>query len=276
MNCKFCNTVIPDGSVICPNCRKPLNEENGNAASETPGVTGNTPQGNPIPSQPPVINTKKGFMEKVREIVPVPVFIILSVILVCFLALLILIVISVFKNGIVGKLSISEETFDIQHDAITYQTSDESYTLNGTITTGKNSGDLTLNGDLIATVTKEEGTKAWSTSMQLNPGENTFVITFSDNMGQSKSEIFTIERTVNLKYKEGTVLTKLNKSGVYIRPTPAVGEKYIIKIDSKDYKTELKCVGEEYTDSEGYIWCRVRTPSNGIGWVRSDLMQVKK
>ena len=69
-------------------------------------------------------------------------------------------------------------------------------------------------------------------------------------------------------------MVKLNKSEIYIRPTPQISDKYVLLLAANDYTSQFVCAGEEHIDSEGYLWCKVLTPANGIGWVRADLVRV--
>ena len=118
-----------------------------------------------------------------------------------------------------------------------------------------------------------DGVKSWSKTVTLSPGKNSFMLTLSDSSGKSQSEAFSIERLIPLVYQPGTVFVKNDKSAIYIRPTPFISDKYVMLVPANDYTSQFICVGEEFTDSSGYIWCKVKTPASGVGWVRTDLIK---
>lgn len=168
----------------------------------------------------------------------------------------------------------SETGVTLTVDDYESETEDDSVKLTGTIRTEAGSAKLTINGTVVDAITYDEGTKEWSKKVSLEDGSNTFKIRLEDNSGEVDIETVEIEKLSSLMYPKGTVLVKSNWDAVYVRPTPKISKEYIILIPKNDYSSEFVCVGEEHIDEDGYVWCKVRTPHNGIGWIRSDLMKV--
>lgn len=164
-----------------------------------------------------------------------------------------------------GKPSVTVNSYPMQTDKATL-------VLSGSVKT-KNDATITINGSVIDTVSASEGTKQWSKEITLSRGSNTITIAISDNKGNSDSEQITITYNSTLLFEAGTILIKGDPAAVYVRPSPQKGEKFVLLIPQNDYTSQFVCVGEESKDSEGYIWCKVRTPANGLGWIRSDLVK---
>ncbi len=262
MYCEYCGTQIQDNVANCPNCNRQV--ANHNNGQNTPYQNNNINSYNNMP--PAYSRPSSGYNVPTR--IPVALYVSLGIVAVIFIVVSILF--------FTGTTSGPGTSFGVTYETIPEKTESESVVLSGTAISKNNSANLVLNGDFIDSISSNEGSKTWSRTVYLNPGVNNFVLTLTDNLGKSQSSLITIERTVPLTYAVGTVLVKSNKSEIYIRPTPQISDKYIILLASNDYTSQFVCVGEEHTDPEGYIWCKVSTPANGIGWVRSDLMKIKQ
>lgn len=258
MYCRFCGHRIPDNSNVCPSCsnRTEVFPPNAYQLSDQPADNINT----------------RAYTTDAR--VPVQMYIILAVTAVLFVIFLILTILS-FVSPPENKDDSTQQApvLSLTHEYISTQTDRETILITGTISASDTSSNLTLNGELIDSVSAGESGKVWSKTIPLTPGQNSFILTLSDNTGNSRSESFSVERLVPIVYQPGTVFVKLDKAAIYIRPTPQISDKYVIKLASNDYTTQLVCVGVEHTDPDGNLWCKVRTPSNGIGWVRTDLIK---
>lgn len=174
----------------------------------------------------------------------------------------------------VNKLSAVDGNgeYELEIDSYTKVTSDNIVRISGKADGGKNGAMLWVNGEMIKNIVKE-GT--WAVDVELEAGENTIVATISDGNGKSVSRMAVVICNPTVVYPAGTVLVKSDPADVFIRPTASKGEKYVMLIDKSDYTSQFVCVGEEEKDAEGYIWCKVQTPNNGLAWVRSDLMKMK-
>ena len=165
-----------------------------------------------------------------------------------------------------GKLSISI-------NACPPTTQSTMLVLSGTASTSNVEATITVNGEFVNKVGAKAKNSAWSKSINLQDGNNAFLVTIIDAKGNTATETVQIICNTDKVFKKGTILVKQNASGVYIRPTPQISDKFVMLIPMNDYKSQFVCLGEESRDAEGYLWCRVKTPQNGEGWVRSDLMR---
>ena len=163
-------------------------------------------------------------------------------------------------------------------DVNSYPSTTESNTivLSGIVSSKNSNAALSVNGEFVGNVMANTKGQPWSKTVQLKSGTNTFLVTVTDAKGNTDTETVRVICNSNVVFAKGTVLVKYNTSGVYVRPTPQISNKYVLLIDRNDYTSQFVCLGEESRDAEGYIWCKVQTPRNGIGWVRSDLMRVLK
>ncbi|MBR1970350.1 MAG: zinc ribbon domain-containing protein [Clostridia bacterium] len=192
-----------------------------------------------------------------------PIIISISAILLVFIVCLSLVLTSMFG----GKLAVNI-------DAYPERTQAGSVVISGRASTKGSNATISINGEFVSNITANSDNQYWSKSVDLKDGSNTFVVTITDTKGNMATENVSIICDSQVVFKKGTILVKHNASGVYVRPTPQISNKYIMLIDRNDYTSRFVCLGEESTDSEGYIWCKVSTPNKGIGWVRSDLMRV--
>lgn len=158
-------------------------------------------------------------------------------------------------------------------DDIPTTTEERSLTLSGTVTTEKYLTTLTVNGETVEAVMKNEHSKAWSKTVDLVVGENGFVISAVDEKGNSDTKNVFVTYNDPGPFPEGTVFVKSVTAGIYVRPTPEVSKKHILYIQGIDYSTQLVYLGKYQQDADGiHTWYKVKTPASGDGWVRSDLV----
>lgn len=279
MFCKNCNSPLKDGAKFCTVCGTPVvNNDNPNNFQQSgyqnhmandvnqsysdynnysAPINAGRPHNREIPAE--------------NGMGVASVFnIILGVIVVVLIAVVTFLFIHFSKNE--PKKASSDINLQLKVDDVTSVTKSSNYTFSGQISTTGEYAELSINGNIIDSVSDDEGIKSWSHYTELGKGTNSFKIVLYDSDGNSKEQTVEIVRDVQLVYPEGTVLVKYNSSGVFIRPTPSTSETPIDKIESYDYTSKFICVGEEHKDYEGYVWCKVKTPKGQIGWVRSDLM----
>ena len=173
-----------------------------------------------------------------------------------------------------GGGSAKKEYVTINVDPISQESTSDSIVLSGTISTKKSTATLRLNGEIVEVVMPAEEIKMWNKTVTLNQGTNTFNLVLTDSDNHSVTSVQTINYTKPDIMPKGTQLVKSVADGIYVRPTPAIGNKHVILIDRSDYTTRLTYMGENTVGSDGFTWYKVSTPSNGIGWVRSDIVKI--
>lgn len=272
MFCRNCGNEVPDTMNFCTRCGAKL--ETAPQGQETYPVE---MPGSELEYIDRTIGDRAGYSDEYRtEIVKKPgsgsntslivVTILLSLILVVG------IVFGVLFFGGSGDVFKSSEKPTLTVDSYPSQTDKSALTLSGSATTGSEA-TISINGQYVDTVSSSDGKKNWSKEVTLAKGVNNFDIVVTDNDGNSAEQQISVVYNSTLLYEAGTILVKGDPAAVYVRPTPQKGEKYVILIPREDFTSQFVCVGEESRDSEGYIWCKVQTPSSGIGWIRSDLVK---
>ena len=254
MYCGNCGTRVEDNASVCPNCNKQF--------------TINPPKAEaPQFIQQPIQAVAAYDNGRSKEKLPTSIVLALAIVSGLFTLFVVLaLVVFIFGGSGLG------DGLELYCESVPTQTSQDSIILSGTIKGSSRGSNLYLNGEVIETTDKKERKKNWMESVVLESGENTFVVTLSDGNGNSKTTVLNVDKQDDLTYPEGTILN-LSTTGVYVRPTPNKSDKFVVML--WDMSTDLVCLGEESTDAEGYLWCKVNTPSNGAGWIRTDLVKVK-
>lgn len=165
-----------------------------------------------------------------------------------------------------SSLKFNIDSYDADSDT-------DSETVGGSVSSGDTRAYLVINGERIKTFEPNTKNESWSYDLSLKSGENQFAVTLYDEEGNSKSKKIVINYSDSLTYPKGTVFVKNVNDGVYIRNTPQISKDYLMLIPKEDTTSIFVCVGEESTDDDGYVWCKIKTEDGLIGWVRSDLMK---
>ncbi len=262
MICKNCGREINESVTYCPGCGIYLDQQ-GNAPHPTPSADpyfGGVPERYETPERLEIPRDKasSGFGIKVALIAVIAtVLIVMACLIFAFMP----------SMGGGGELSLNLDNYPSSTKATYYE-------LTGDASSPKYNATITINGEFVANISGNASEQKWSKEVSLKRGDNTFLVTIVNSEGESITETVEILCNQSVTYEKGTILVKKNSSGVYIRPTPQISDKFVLLINQNDYKSQFVCTGEETTDSEGYLWCKVQTPANGLGWVRTDLMRV--
>ncbi len=171
-----------------------------------------------------------------------------------------------------------DASYDLSLDveSVPLTTQDSSIIICGSATTGPYDSWIEINGDRVVEISKNAHNSYWEYEVNLHEGDNEFDITLHDGKDETTKNVDVYCEPINarLPFPKGTLLVKDDEEGIFIRPTPCISEEYLMLIPYNDYSVLLEFMGKIETDAEGYDWYSVKTPSNGTGWVRSDLVRV--
>lgn len=279
MFCRYCGKQI--GNVeVCPYCKGQIADDNGDISVNSDENSDYTPKMEQIKNvfnhdrvlvEDSVYGGKRRMVEKREKNAAV---IICAVCLALFIVLSIFTAVRFFGNKD-GKLFVSAKNgLYLKIEQVPAKTSVGNIQLSGVMKSSEKEAKLVINGDNVESVSPDDGEKKWVRNVMMKPGNNKFVINVSDGEQTTGIEVINVEYEPALRFPKGTVLVKSDPADIFIRPTPGKSGSYVMLIDSSDYSTQLVCVGEEVPDGAN-VWCKVKTPSKGIGWVRSDIIRKK-
>lgn len=200
----------------------------------------------------------------------------MSVIIIALLVFVIIFTVDSKKRETSSDVKVvasSGSSLEFNIDSYDADSDTDSETVGGSVSSGDARAYLVINGERIKTFEPNTRNESWSYDLSLKSGENQFAVTLYDEDGNSKSEKIVINYSDSLTYPKGTVFVKNVNDGVYIRNTPQISKDYLMLIPKEDTTSTFVCVGEESTDDDGYVWCKIKTEDGLIGWVRSDLMK---